>query len=99
MYDRNFLRPYFEFQLEELSKKLLPKVYAIHTSKSVHFDRVSCHCHAQSILVRKSQSYTAIIDHLYDANKKLEYFSTAGGMVVNCEITRISENAQRKKSY
>ena len=46
VYDGNFLRPSFEFQLEELSKKLLPKVYAICTSESVDFDRVSCHCHA-----------------------------------------------------
>ena len=31
--------------------------------------------------------------------KKFEYFSTADGMVINREITRISENSQGKKSY
>ena len=89
IYDGNFLRPSFEIQLEELSKKLLPKVYVIRMSKSIDFDRISCHCHAQSILVRKTQSYTTIIDRLYDANKKFEYLSTAGGMVINREITRM----------
>ena len=95
VYNGNFLRPSFEFQLEELSKKLLPKVYAICTSESVDFDRVSCHCHARSILVRKTLSHTTIIDRLYNAIEKFEYFSTAGGMVVNHEITRISA----QKSY
>ena len=44
VYDGNFLRPSFEIQLEELSKKLLPKVYETRTSKSIDFDRISCHC-------------------------------------------------------
>ena len=52
------------------------------TSKSVDIDRMSCHCHARSILVRKTQSYTTIIDHLYDANKTFEYLSITGGMVI-----------------
>ena len=43
VYDGNFLRPSFEIQLEELSKKLLPKVYAICTSKSIDFNKISCH--------------------------------------------------------
>ena len=34
-----------------------------------------------------------------DANKKFEYLSTAGGMGINLEITRMSENAERKKTY
>ena len=99
VYNGNFLGPSFEIQLEELSKKLLPKVYATRTSKSIDFDKISCHCHARSILVRKTQSYTTIIDRLYDANKKFEYLSTAGGIVINREITRMSENAKRKKTY
>ena len=99
VYDGNFLRLSFEIQLEELSNKLLPTVYAIRTSKSIDFDKICCHCHARSILVRKTQSYTTIIDRLYDASKKFEYLSTAGGMAINREITRMSENAKRKKTY
>ena len=49
--------------------------------------------------MRKTQSYMIIIDCLYDANKNLDYLSTAGGMVINREITRMSENAKRKKTY
>ena len=70
-YNGNFLKPSFELQLEELSKRLLSKVYVIRTSKSVDFDRVSCHCQAQSILVRKTHSYMTIIDRMCDANKKI----------------------------
>ena len=56
VYNGNFLKPSFKLQLEELSKRLLSKVYAIHTSKSVDFDRVSCHIQARSILVRKTHT-------------------------------------------
>ena len=46
VFDGKFLRLSFEVQLEELSKKLLPKLYVICMSKSIDFDRISCHCHA-----------------------------------------------------
>ena len=74
-------------------------VYAIRMSKSIDFDKISCHCHARSISVRKTQSYMTIIDRLYDANKKFDYLSTAGGMAINREITRMSEHAKMKKTY
>ena len=101
VYDGNFLKPSFEAQLREMSKMLLPKVYAVHSSTSVEFTHVSHHCHACSILVREAKNYTNIIDRMYDLDKRFEYITTAGGMMINQEIKRIckSHDAVKKKSY
>ena len=76
-------------------------MYAVRLSTSVEFTRVSRHCHARSILVREAENYTSIIDRMYDSDKRFEYITMAGGMVINREIKRISEShdAVRKKSY
>ena len=112
IYDGNFLRASFEEELLEKFEDIMPTIYSLHSLTMVKEDCVEPNCHAHSILVKQTCPYTDAIDRMCMIriiriiriyNKKFEYFNTAGGLVINCEIDRIqinkSSNNITKKTF
>ena len=95
VYDGNFLRESSEKELIMLSDEILPNVYCIRSSIDASPHSISQNCHERSICVKRVNPHRNMIDRLYDANEKFEYFNTVSGFVINRELDRLVRDTQK----